>query len=102
MFCLLVGALLIIHFTNMFFNSDTRQSTYEIERVQTGDTYRSFPLNDPLAPRKCMQICLNEDECRAWNYVKIETSGSPGICQLKHEVKDPRYDINAISGIARH
>lgn len=75
--------------------------TYEVNRVQKGDTYKQFPLNFFISPRECMRICLSEDECMAWNYIIPESEGASGLCQLKHESTLPLIDLKAVSGIAR-
>jgi hypothetical protein len=75
--------------------------TFENNMRQTGDNYRQFVLSASLHPEECMRICLNEDECQAWNYTKPGVNGPDGYCWLKHESKMGIYDEQSISGIAR-
>jgi PAN domain len=74
--------------------------TFEINMMQNGTNYRQFAIssNDP---EDCMRICLDEDECQAWNYSKPGVTGPNGYCWLKHDALPGIYEVNFISGVAR-
>ncbi len=102
--CIVVSSALLIFVidkVSTYLKKSNFVPTYDINRVQKGDTYRQFNLEFSLSPKECMRICLAEDECMAWNYIIPDSSGADGLCQLKHESTKPLIDLKAISGIAR-
>jgi hypothetical protein len=97
----IIVALLIVMTDNVYLDQTKFIPTYEVNRVQKGDTYRQFSMDISASPKECMKKCLAEDECMAWNYIIPDINGANGLCQLKHESTIPLIDLKAISGIAR-
>lgn len=65
-----------------------------------GDYSRFDNLNGlDVTPQLCKEICLKQDKCKAWTFVKPNTiQGPKGVCWLKDSVPSPVKNNCCISG----
>jgi hypothetical protein len=63
-----------------------------------GNDYRHFEMSDPK-PRQCQRTCAEEDQCKAFTYVKPGGQGQRAVCWLKNKVSRPALSTNTISGV---
>lgn len=78
---------------------------WEQDTARIGSTFETIPLREEPAlagPDSCAGLCLNEDRCLSWTYVR---PGNPdqgatdfGLCLLKDSVPEPVSDDCCVSG----
>ncbi len=64
-----------------------------------GKDYKNFdlPTDDP---QLCLNACNGEAQCKAWTYVKPNTTqGFPPRCWLKNDVPNPVNNNCCVSGV---
>ena len=72
-----------------------------------GSDYRSVVMNRNLAmpnnpgdtPNACQNLCVIEERCKAWTWVKPGIQGPTAMCWLKAAVPGPVQNPNTVSGI---
>jgi hypothetical protein len=69
--------------------------------VRGGYDYRDFDLPTDAAPQVCRQLCLKEDECRAFAYRRPGAVGEKPHCWLKNAVPGPSASSQFVSGVVR-
>ncbi|PSB41640.1 hypothetical protein C7B80_30085 [Cyanosarcina cf. burmensis CCALA 770] len=63
-----------------------------------GLDYRKFNLEEP-EPKLCLDACSNDPNCKAWTYVKPNTTQGPKPrCWLKYAIPSPREGFCCASG----
>ena len=62
-----------------------------------GANYSDFDLPTGASPQVCRQLCLKEDECRAFTYGRAQKPH----CWLKNAVPGPSPDTPFVSGEVR-
>jgi len=70
---------------------------WDIDRP--GLDYNNFdlPKNEPAL---CMDACQRDQKCKAWTYVKPNTTqGVHPRCWLKYDVPSPESNVCCISGV---
>ncbi len=76
------------------------QYVMEQDTNRFGEDYKDMDLDAP-DPALCAEACMNEDECKAWTYVKPGVQADNARCWLKDKVPPPSPDDNCISGIKK-
>lgn len=71
-------------------HGNNRSSTYELMTSYPGGDYN---VVNATGPGQCENLCLNDNNCRAWTYVT-----NINHCKLKNEIRQPISDMNSISG----
>jgi hypothetical protein len=64
-----------------------------------GADYRSFSPRG--GPRDCQAACGDDDQCRAWTYVREGIQGPSPRCWLKGSVPPPTANDCCVSGVMR-
>jgi hypothetical protein len=64
-----------------------------------GADYRSFSSRD--GPQDCQVACGDDDQCRAWTYVREGVQGPAARCWLKRSVPPPTRNDCCVSGVIR-
>lgn len=70
-----------------------------------GSDYRNVALNpsptnkDANSPNACQNLCVIEDRCKAWTWVKPGIQGPNAMCWLKAAVPGPINNPNTDSGV---
>lgn len=73
-------------------------SAMEMDTNRGGSDYRNFNLDQP-DPVLCEDACKNEDQCKAWVYVKPGVQGPQAKCWLKNTVPGKTSNKCCISGV---
>jgi len=75
----------------------SRGMEHNVDRM--GQDYQNFDLPKP-DPRICQEKCAADPKCKAWTYVKPNTTQGPRPrCWLKHSVPPPRESDCCVSGV---
>jgi hypothetical protein len=77
--------------------SDRISFEYNVNRQ--GSDYRDFDLSRGDGPEMCRQACEDEDQCRAFTYVKAGVQADNPRCWLKNSVPQAYPDDNCVSGV---
>jgi hypothetical protein len=70
----------------------------EVGVNRPGSDYRSFEMRQADA-KLCQQACTEDQQCRAWTYVKPGVQGNTARCWLKNAVPNPQPDDCCTSGV---
>jgi hypothetical protein len=74
-----------------------RELGVEVGVNRPGSDYRSFEMRQADA-KLCQQACAEDQQCRAWTYVKPGVQGNTARCWLKNAVPNPQPDDCCTSG----
>jgi hypothetical protein len=64
-----------------------------------GSDYRDFDMEPGATPQMCRDTCEDEDQCRAFTYVKAGVQGGTPHCWLKNTVPQAYSDERCVSGV---
>ncbi len=64
-----------------------------------GSDYRDFAVSNGDGLKTCQQACEDEEQCRAFTYVKAGAQGASAHCWLKNTVPQAYADERCISGV---
>ena len=101
----IVGALIIvslsfwIHLVLFHVLDENLGLEHNIDRQ--GSVYRDFDLSTDASPQVCRQLCLKDDHCRAFTYVRPAAEGQKPHCWLKNPVPEPSACSLCVSGVVR-
>jgi hypothetical protein len=74
-------------------------SALQWDTDRPGSDFSNFNLSK-ANPRLCQKECLLNPQCKAWTYVKPNTTQGPSPrCWLKHSVPAPKPDSCCVSGV---
>jgi hypothetical protein len=100
-----IGALLIVSLsfwiTLAVLNSYDENVGLEQNVDRGGNDYRDFDLPTDASPQVCRQLCLKEDECRAFAFGRPAAEGKNSHCWLKNSVQGPSPKNQTVSGVVR-
>src|SRR5262245_41633090 len=94
-FSLIVPSVAVILAIGVVSPTTAQPSSFEQNTGRPGRDYRDFEMGAAL----CMSICLGEQRCRAWTYVRPGLAGPLGHCSLKDSVPQATHDPCCISGV---
>jgi hypothetical protein len=73
------------------------QDTFAVNQDRMGSDYQKLPMaNANLG--MCMDMCVNDQKCRAFTFVSPGIQGKDAMCWLKDSVPGPRTDNCCASG----
>jgi len=70
----------------------------EMNTDRPGNDYEKFDLR-ASEPELCEDICMKDEACKAWTYVKPGFQGNNPRCMLKNNVPPPKASRCCISGV---
>jgi hypothetical protein len=92
--------LLILLFFCCFFSCAMAEMTREDKTDRPGMDYATLYLDTP-DPERCVESCANDDQCKAYTYVKPGVQGDKAHCWLKSGVPDPVSNKDCVSGVKK-
>ena len=101
----IVGVLIIVSLsywiTLALFHVHDENLGLEYNFNRWGSDYRDFDLPTDASPQVCRQLCLKDDDCRAFTYGRPAAQGQKPHCWLKNAVPEPSADSHYVSGVVR-
>ena len=73
----------------------------EVNTDRPGNDYTHFDnvMGVEVTPQLCQTICQSQAKCKAWTFVKPNTTQGPkGVCWLKDSIPSPNQNSCCISG----
>jgi predicted phosphoadenosine phosphosulfate sulfurtransferase len=76
-----------------------RPANYEPNTNRMGLDFRNFDI--PSNSQLCYNACRDDQQCRAFTFVKSPGNGAPAHCWLKSGIPEAKYDQCCVSGVVR-